>query len=148
MLLSPYHIFTFCLFKIQKSFTQLSSCKRSSRTSTTKFRRRVHCLQLCFISGVTRLQGLVVVQTIWDEKLPMCDISVRLLYLAIAAALFIFHHLMRFAFRFEKFNEDLLLLDAKVQEFEKRHEEARDAHRLPQTLACCAPHDCCRPRIK
>jgi hypothetical protein len=50
------------------------------------------------------------------------------------------HSFTRFVYRFEKLNEDLLLLDAKVQEFDKRHDEARSMSRRPQP-AVLLTHD-------
>jgi hypothetical protein len=53
------------------------------------------------------------------------------------------HSFTPFVLRFEKLNEDLLLLDAKVHEFDKRHDEAGGE---PPTATCSAPHAWCRPR--
>lgn len=53
------------------------------------------------------------------------------------------HSFTPFVLRFEKLNEDLLLLDAKVHEFDKRHDEAGGE---PPTATRSAPHAWCRPR--
>ena len=73
------------------------------------------------------LQGLVVVQTIWDEKMPMCvqnlcsrpagDIWLTHTYLT--------HLLTHDGTSYEKINAELPLLDSRIKDFEKRHEDVR-----------------------